>query len=79
MSEDLPFVDVVITGLISSVAADAYTFGLLVIQILDGSVLNLSPSRLADYIIIVQTKNKMLMTHNKKMQSKNEPKKFKQK
>jgi surface carbohydrate biosynthesis protein (TIGR04326 family) len=47
-------------GLISSVAADAYAYGLPVIQILDGSMLNMSPLRSNKNVNFVRSKKELL-------------------
>lgn len=58
--DDLSFADIVITGLISSVAADAYSFGKPVVQILDGTTLNMSPLRSIEGVFFARSKSDML-------------------
>jgi surface carbohydrate biosynthesis protein (TIGR04326 family) len=58
--DDLSSADVVIAGLISSAAADAYARGLPVIQIFDGSVLNMSPLRSIKGVHLVSSRLEML-------------------
>lgn len=58
--QDFSSADIVIVGLISSVAADAYAYGLPVIQILDGSLLNMSPLRSNKHVNFVRSKKELL-------------------
>lgn len=60
LSQDFSSADVVIVGLISSVAADAYAYGLPVIQILDGTLLNMSPLRSNKNVNFVSSKKELL-------------------
>lgn len=58
--QDFSIADVVLAGLISSVAADAYAFGLPVIQILDGTQLNMSPLRSNKKVNFVSSRKELL-------------------
>lgn len=60
LSQDFSSADVVLVGLISSVAADAYAYGLPVIQILDGTLLNMSPLRSNKNVNFVSSKKELL-------------------
>ena len=57
--QDFSSADVVLVGLISSVAADAYAYGLPVIQILDGTLLNMSPLRSSKNVNFVRSKKEL--------------------
>ena len=57
--QDFSSADVVLVGLISSVAADAYAYGLPVIQILDGTLLNMSPLRSNKNVNFVSSKKEL--------------------
>lgn len=58
--QDFSSADFVLVGLISSVAADAYAYGLPVFQILDGSQLNMSPLRSNKNVNFVSSKKELL-------------------
>jgi surface carbohydrate biosynthesis protein (TIGR04326 family) len=72
--QDFSSADVVIAGLISSVAADAYDYGLPVIQILDGTLLNMSPLRSFKNVNFVSSREELIniLIQNKQNKTNND-------